>query len=366
MSVSDKDPALIVRQENPYNAGPPLDRLSASFVTPNELFYVRCHGDMPEIDPATYRLAVTGSVKRELRLSLDDLRRDFPRGTVTATLQCSGNRRAGLMAVKPIPGETPWTEDAISTAAWTGVPLRAILDAAGVGPEGQRVAFTGLDTGRKEGRTFDVGSSIPLEKALRPEVILAYEMNGAPLPWAHGAPLRAVVPGYIGTCNIKWLGEIRLQAGPSECYTQAHQYKLFPPGVSKEEANWDEGLMLQELSINSAICVPADGATAPEGHVRIAGWAMAGGSRSVARVDVSADDGATWTTAMLSPEDSPWTWRLWECTLNLPADQRQIVARAYDTAANTQPEDPAPLWNFGGYMNNSWHRVTVQVVPERP
>jgi sulfite oxidase len=361
MTVSDKNPALNVHEEDPYNAGPPLNRLRASFVTPNELFYVRCHGNIPAIDPDGYRLSVTGSVGQELRFSLDDLRRDFPRETVTATLQCAGNRRAGLMAVKDIPGETPWTEDAISTATWAGVPLRAVLDAAGSGPEGRCVAFTGLDTGRKEGRTFQVGSSIPIDKAMGPEVLLAYEMNGAPLPRAHGAPLRVVVPGYIGTCNVKWLREIRLQADPSAAYTQAHQYKLFPPQVRKEEANWDEGLMLQELSINSAICAPANGATVPTGRVRIEGYAMAGGDRDVARVDVSTDGGATWTTATLSPEGSAWTWRFWEGRFDLPVGQHQIVARAVDTAANTQPEDPAAIWNFGGYMNNSWPRVTITV-----
>jgi len=359
MTVSDKNPALTVHEEDPYNAGPPLDRLRANFVTPNELFYVRCHGNMPAIDPDSYRLSVTGSVGQALRLSLDDLRRDFPQETVTATLQCSGNRRAGLIAVKPIPGETPWTEDAISTADWTGVPLRAIVQAAGIGPAGRRVAFTGLDMGHKAGRTFQVGSSIPLDKAMGSEVLLAYEMNGAPLPRAHGAPLRVVVPGYIGTCNVKWLGEVRLQAGPSAAYTQAHQYKLFPPQVRKEEANWDEGLMLQELSINSAICTPVDGATVPAGQVRVEGYAMAGGDRDVARVDVSADGGATWTTADLSLDGSRWTWRFWTCALDLPRGDHQIVARAYDTAANTQPEDPATIWNFGGYMNNSWPRVTI-------
>ena len=241
------------------------------------------------------------------------------------------------------------------------MPLCAVLDAAGVGVPARHVAFTGLDTAQLEGHTFKVGSSIPLDKAQSPEVLLAYAMNGEPLSARHGFPLRVVVPGYAGIRSIKWLGEIRLQAEPSDSYTYAHDYKLFPPGVAKEAADWDAGLPIGELSLTSAICAPLNGAPLPAGLVCVRGYAMAGGDRDVARVDVSADGGRTWTTATLSPEGSRWTWRFWECTLDLPAGRRDLVARAYDTAANTQPEDPAPLWNFGGYMNNAWHRVTVHV-----
>jgi sulfite oxidase len=361
LTMSEKDPALRVYGQHPFNAGLPPDRLRASFITPNKLFYVRSHGDVPEIDPDAYRLVVTGSVQHELRLSLDDLRRAFPRSTVTATLQCAGNRRIGLMSAKPIDGELPWQEDAISNATWAGAPLSAVLQSAGVGPEGRRVAFTALDALRKEGKTYQVGSSIPIEQAMRPEVLLAYEMNGAPLPHMHGAPVRVVVPGYIGACSIKWLGEVRLQAGPSETLTQANDYKLFPPQVTKETVDWPSGLMLQELSVNSAISQPADGSTQPAGRVSVQGWAIAGGEREVARVDVSIDGGVSWTTANLLPEGGLGTWRFWECALDLPVGRYQIVARAYDTAANTQPEEPGPLWNFLGYMNNAWHRIVVEV-----
>jgi len=359
--IADRDPALTVYQEDPFNAGTPLDVLRQHFTAPRGLFYARNHAPIPAIDPDAYRLTVAGDVRTELRLSLDDLQGAFPRETMTATLQCAGHRRAELIAVKDIPGQSPWAADAIGTAAWTGVPLRAVLDAAGVGDDARHVAFTGLDTAHLEGHTFRVGSSIPLDKARRPEVLLAYEMNDAPLPPRHGFPLRAVVPGYAGIRSIKWLGEIRLQAAPSDSYTYAHDYKLFPPGVEKEAADWDAGLPIGELSLTSAICSPVEGTTLAAGPVRVRGYALAGGDRDVARVDVSADGGATWTTADLLPEGSMWTWRFWECTLDLPPGGHQLVARAYDTAANTQPEDPAPLWNFGGYMNNAWHRVAVRV-----
>ena len=360
-TATDRDPALTVYTEEPFNAGTPLALLRRAFTTPQALFYARNHAPIPTVDPAAYRLAVTGDVRTALSLSLDDLRRAFPRATVTATLQCAGSRRAELMAVKEIPGESPWVADAIGTATWTGVPLRAVLEAAGVGEAACHAAFTGLDTAHLEGHTFNVGSSIPLAKARQPEVLLAYTMNETSLSPRHGFPLRAVVPGYAGIRSIKWLGEIRLQAAPSDSYTYAHDYKHFPPQVTKEAADWDAGLPIGELSLTSAICVPTDGALLDTGPVRVQGYALAGGDRDVARVDVSSDGGATWTTADLSAEGSRWTWRFWDCTLDLPAGPHALVARAYDTAANTQPEDPAPLWNFGGYMNNAWHRVTVQV-----
>jgi len=360
-TISDADPALTVYKDEPFNAGTPLDVLRRDFTTPHSLFYARNHGSIPTIDPTSYRLTITGDVRTEISLSLDELRRDFPSETVTATLQCAGNRRAELIAIKEIPGESPWTADAIGTAAWTGVPLRAVLDAAGVGKEARHVAFTGLDTAHLEGHTFNVGGSIPLDKARQPEVLLAYTMNDDPLSPRHGFPLRAIVPGYAGIRSVKWLGEIRVQAEPSDSYTYTHDYKLFPPQVEKEAADWSTGLPIGELSLTSAICTPADGATIAAGRVRVAGYAFAGGGRDVARVDVSADGGTTWTTAGMAPEGSCWTWRFWDCTLDLPEGSHTLVARAYDTAANTQPEDPAPLWNFGGYMNNAWHRVTVQV-----
>ncbi len=359
-TIGDADPALTVYKDEPFNAGTPLALLRRDFTTSHSLFYARDHGSIPTIDPASYRLTVTGDVRAALRLSLDELRRGFPSETVTATLQCAGNRRAELIAVKDIPGESPWTADAIGTAAWTGVPLRAVLEAAGVGEEARHVAFTGLDTAHLEGHTFNVGGSIPLDKARQPEVLLAYAMNDDPLSPRHGFPLRLIVPGYAGIRSVKWLGEIRLQAEPSDSYTYTHDYKLFLPGVAKEAADWDAGLPIGELSLTSAICTPTEGATIAAGRAPVAGYAFAGGGRDVARVDVSADGGKTWATATLLPEGSRWTWRFWECTLDLPEGSHTLVARAYDTAANTQPEDPAPLWNFGGYMNNAWHRVTVQ------
>lgn len=361
-----KHPEFVVRQASPFNAGPPLEFLTRSYVTPTDLFFVRNHGEVPVVDAATYRLEITGDVSRPLSLSLTDIQSKFPRITIPATLQCAGNRRQEMMEVQPIPGELGWGVEAISHALWMGVRLRDVLAAAGISPEGnseRHVEFGGLDETERLGNRFSFGGSIPLEKALNPEVVLAYEMNGEPLAPIHGFPLRVVVPGYIGARSIKWLSRINVQSEPSHNYFQRHAYRLFPPHVRPDSVDWDDGLMLGEMNVNSVICSPQENNRLPAGKVTVEGYAMAGGSRQVARVEVSADGGQTWVQAELSQDSQPWAWRLWRVTLDLKPGQYQLAVRAVDTAANAQPPDILQVWNFKGYMNNAWHRVRIEVVP---
>jgi len=264
------------------------------------------------------------------------------------------------MEVAPIPGEEPWSGGAIGNAEWSGALLTEVLQAAGVYPEVRHVAFTGLDEIEMGDQSFGFGGSIPVEKAMSPEVLLAYEMNGEPLTPGHGFPLRVVAPGYIGARSVKWLANIRVQEEPSSNYYQTHAYKLFPPQVDEETADWSKGLMLGELSVNSVICQPADEEMLPAGPVSVRGYAVTGGDRSVERVDVSIDGGESWMSAVLLEEKGPWAWRLWEASVDLDPGEYELVARAWDSAANTQPELSEQIWNFKGYMENSWHRVRVR------
>ncbi|HSU84889.1 MAG TPA: molybdopterin-dependent oxidoreductase, partial [Thermoanaerobaculia bacterium] len=233
-------PRLRVRQEDPLNAEPAPGALIESFRTPNELFFIRGHGNIPEVDAGAFRLTVDGLVESPLSLSLADLRR-LPRTTAGATLQCAGNRRRELIEVSPIPNELPWDSEAVSNAEWSGVPLREALAAAGPKSGALHVAFLGLDETERHGHRFQFGGSIPLEKAMRPEVLLADTMNGEPLPPAHGAPLRVVVPGYIGARSVKWISRITLQESPSDNYFQAKAYRLFPASVGPDTVDWDTG-----------------------------------------------------------------------------------------------------------------------------
>ena len=357
---SEKHTEMIIRSEQPLNAEAPLDLLPRNFITPTELFYIRNHGSMPEVDTERYRLSVTGMVQQQMRLSLNEIRQNFSKSTVTATLQCAGNRRQDLMEVAPIPGEEPWSAGAIGNAEWSGALLTEVLQAAGVYPEVRHVAFTGLDEIEMGDQSFGFGGSIPVEKAMSPEVLLAYEMNGEPLTPGHGFPLRVVAPGYIGARSVKWLANIRVQEEPSSNYYQTHAYKLFPPQVDEETADWSKGLMLGELSVNSVICQPTDEEMLPAGPVSVRGYAVTGGDRSVERVDVSIDGGESWMSADLLEEKGPWAWRLWEASVDLDPGEYELVARAWDSAANTQPELSEQIWNFKGYMENSWHRVRVR------
>jgi sulfite oxidase len=213
------------------------------------------------------------------------------------------------------------------------------------------------------------------------EVLLAYEMNGKPLEPIHGFPLRVIAPGYIGARSVKWLTQITVQPAPSKNYFQAHAYQLFSPQVNAETADWNAGLQLSELAVNCVITSPREGqslAPFPSegegwGEVVVQGYALTGGGRKIARVDVSTDGGETWTTANITQGDQNWAWTFWETRMRVEigdlsrAQSREceIVARAFDSASNTQPEDARHVWNFKGYMNNAWHRVKVKVESDK-
>src|SRR5919107_1546461 len=214
MSRYGKRADLIVHEQEPFNAETPPAALAEGPLTATDAFYVRGHGAVPEIDPAAWRLRVGGLVERQLDLSLTTLLEAFRERTEAATLQCAGNRRAGLIAVRDIPGEAPWGPGATGTATWTGVALADVLALAGPLPGATDVGFEGADVCPEAEPAQRFGGSIPLDKACRPEVLLAWGMNGETLPPVHGAPVRAVVPGYIGARSVKWLERIELRSSP--------------------------------------------------------------------------------------------------------------------------------------------------------
>lgn len=359
INVPQEAAGLLIHTEEPLNAGTPLAELSESFITPPELFFVRNHGNVPEIDPSTYFLSVTGLVENELSLSLAALQTDFASLELVATIQCAGNRREELKKVADMPGELPWGSDGISTAIWKGVPLRAVLEKAAINPAAQHVAFQGLDIVERHERKFGFGGSIELEKAQSLEVLLAYEMNGKPLTALHGFPLRLVVPGYIGARSIKWLANINLQAAPSDNYFQSHAYKLFPSNVNGSNVDWDKGQMLSEFRLNSAICQPAPAEIVTAGKILFKGYAIAPSGSQIERVELSTDGGQSWQPAQLGAQQVEWTWTLWQHELELAAGQHEVIVRAFTSAGHSQPETIEEVWNFKGYLNNAWHRIQI-------
>lgn len=352
----------VVRDDVFYNSGPPPELLRQAFVTPKDIFFTRNHAAVPEVDPATYRLKVTGLVDRVIELDLQQLKSGMPQRTSAATLACAGLRRDELIAFRPIPGEVVWGAEPVSNGIWTGVPLREVLRKAGVRSNATHVEFLGLDVVERHGKRFAFGGSIPLDKAMSEEVLLAFEMNGEPLPPVHGYPVRVVVPGCIGARSVKWVTEIILTDAPSENYFQAHAYKTFPPEIGPENVNWKEGFMLHDLPLNSVIWDPLVGGKVPAGEVMVRGWAMATGGATIRKVELSADNGRTWQEAELTEQANRWTWSFWACPVNLPRGRHTLISRATDSAGQVQPGLVAPLWNFKGYMNNAWHRVDVEAV----
>ena len=355
-------PDLIVHSAKPLNAEPPLDRLRSGFITETANFYIRSHGNIPEIDPDTHKVRVTGKVKQALDLSLADLKSRFTPKSVIAVLQCAGNRRADMQQVEPTSGD-PWAPGAIGNAEWSGVPLADILRAAG-GSEGEdlHVAFDALDIAENEGaKDAPFGASIPMTKALTGDVLLAWAMNGEPLAKEHGAPLRVVVPGYAGVRSAKWVGEIRVQDRPSDAFQQQKDYLLFPPDMRKDSQDYSRGAMIYEMPLNAAICEPKSGAILAAGKTRIRGYAVST-DRAITRVDVSVNGGRQWHQATIEDHgNTRWSWTLWHTSLDLPAGEHELVVRAWDAAGQTQPAHPDDTWNFKGYLCAAWHRVRVKV-----
>ncbi|KAK9529174.1 hypothetical protein VZT92_013287 [Zoarces viviparus] len=378
-SDPERHPVLHINNLKPFNAEPPPEILSDSFITPSAFFFKRNHLPVPPVDPASYQLMVEGLPGGVLTLSLEELKTRFPKHTVTATLQCAGNRRSEMNKVKQVKGLN-WGIAAISNATWSGARLRDVLLAAGYGPDvAQRalhVQFEGLD---KDVTGTTYGASIPLNKAVSEEgdVLLAYEMNGADLPADHGYPVRVVVPGTVGARNVKWLGKIIVSADESSSHWQQNDYKGFSPGTDWDTVDFKSAPAIQELPIQSAITTPADGAVVDRSleDVTVKGYAWSGGGREVVRVDVSLDGGKTWQVARLrssetgqAPEPSPppgraWAWKLWEVTAPIPpeAQELEIVCKAVDNSYNMQPDTVAPIWNLRGVLSNAWHRVTVKI-----
>ena len=330
-------------------------------VTPVDLFFTRSHAAVPHIDPESWRLEIGGLVERARSFSLAELRQSFPRRQVTATLVCAGLRRDEFLSLGPLPGELPWGPEPAGTGDWTGVALGDLLRELGVAPSARHVELIGLDQVERHGQRFGFGGSIDISKALGDEVLLATDLNGAPLPPRHGSPLRAVIPGWIGARSVKWLGRINLRADPTPNYFQSQAYRVqrqVDPGNPRDVSR---GEALTEVPVNAVILEPLTGQRIARGRVRLRGWAIGSGARRLATVEVSANAGADWAPARILPQESAWSWSFWETALDLGPGRQTLLVRATDSSGATQPASVRDTWNVKGYCNNAWHRVPVVV-----
>ncbi|CAN5923479.1 hypothetical protein BH11MYX3_BH11MYX3_41940 [soil metagenome] len=332
------------------NRGMPLEALRYD-VTPVGLHYLLVHFDIPAIDPASWRLQLGGSLRTPLSLSLGEIR-ERPRVTHAVTLECAGNGRSRLM---PRPVSTPWIVEAIGTAEWTGTPLAGVLVDAGLDPTTVELVFTGADHGIEKGVEQDYARSLSVADATRPEVLLAYEMNGRPLEPQHGAPLRLLVPGWYGMTSVKWLSRIDAVTAPFAGYQQTTAYRY------KQSAD-DPGTPVTRIKPRALLVPPGfpDYFTrtriVERGPVALHGRAWSGHA-AIERVEVGID--GSWRDADLGPAAGPFAWRAWSAPWEATAGEHQLTCRATDAAGNVQPVE-AP-WNLQGMGNNLVQLVAVRV-----
>jgi sulfite oxidase len=264
------------------------------------------------------------------------------------------------MKFEHVHGEVPWGNEGISNGLWEGVLLRDVLERTGTKPSAKHVELIGLDRIVKGGETFGFGGSIPIDKALRDDVLLAWSMNDAPLLPIHGFPLRAIVPGYIGARSVKWLGRIVLRDTESDNCFQSRAYRMFPPHIRATDADWNSVPALGPIGVNSFITRPTPNARVPAGELAVRGIAIGAEGARITRVELSTDDGKTWREAALVGESRPNTWQFWSAQVRLDPGAHRLVVRAFDARGNAQPSDARRIWNFKGYMNNAWDRVDVE------
>ena len=336
------------------NHAMPLEALRWD-VTPIGLHYLLTHYDIPEVDAAAWRLEVGGLVERSLSLSLDDLRAR-PSVELAVTMECAGNGRAH---VEPHVVSQPWLLEAVGTARWRGVRVAKLLEEAGARDAAVEVLFTGLDRGVEGEEEQAYERSLPVAMLLESDALLAYEVNGVPLPPQHGFPLRLVVPGWYGMTSVKWLSRITLVDEPFDGYQMRHSYRV---RHEEEEA----GEPITTIAPRSLMVPPgipeflSRARVVQAGPCEVAGRAWSGGAE-LAGVDVSTDGGETWAPAELGNATlGRWAWRAWRLSWDAGPGEHELCCRARDVAGNEQPLEPP--WNLGGYVNNAVQRVSVTVV----
>lgn len=352
-SIGDVTPAELRLAAR--NHALPLEALRYA-VTPVGLHYLLVHYDIPAVDAAAWALRIDGAVERTLSLSLSELRA-MPAVTRAVTLECAGNGRALL---EPRPISQPWVTEAVSTGEWTGVPLHFVLDEAGLSDDAVELLFTGLDRGIDGGLEQPYERSLPRPDALADGVLLAYELNGRPLPPQHGFPVRLIVPGWYGMTHVKWLGAVTALTKPFAGYQQAVAYRFY-------DADGNPGAPVTRI-LPRALTVPpgVPDFTSRErfldaGPCRLEGRAWSGWG-PVTRVEVSLDGATTWNDADLGEPVGEDAWHGWTYDWDASVPGAYVISsRATDAAGNVQPV--AARWNLKGYANNAIERIPVTVRP---
>lgn len=338
---------LLMANRNP---GMPLEVMRHD-ITPTGLHYLLAHFDIPRVDAENWRLRIGGSVAEAVEFDLDQLR-SLPSRTMPVTLECAGNGRARL---HPRPVSMPWRQEAIGTAEWTGTPVFPLLEAAGLRSEALEVVFWGADRGIQGGEEHDYARSLSMEEVKRSEVIVAYQMNGEPLPMQHGYPLRLIVPGWYGFTSVKWLTAIEVVDEPFDGFQQRVPFRY-----QRDEE--DPGEPVSRIRVRSLMIPPGvpDCFTRHRyleaGPVSLTGRAWSGRG-TVERVEVGVD--GEWHEAVLGPQVGEFAWRSWTFVWDAVTGEHELSSRATDSTGEVQPLDQN--WNWQGMGNNAVEGVPVTV-----
>ncbi|HWY21936.1 MAG TPA: sulfite oxidase [Candidatus Acidoferrum sp.] len=345
---------MIIRSFRFVDLETPVEYFS-TWLTPIPHFFVRNHMHEPsELDPSDWRLSLGGEVDKPLTLSLAELAK-LEAHSVVNTLECAGNGRS--LHRPQVPG-VQWGKGAVSTARFSGARLRDVLQRAGVKTTGKHVMFRGLD--EVPGKVPPFIRSIPIEKAVDADTLIATHMNGSPLTKHHGFPARALVPGWIGAASCKWLTEIKVLETEFAGNFMSPAYR-FPnqPGPRGEAVKPEDTHPLTALSVKSVIAAPNDGSSVKAGKIVVHGAAWAG-EADITKVEISTDGGATWNPAQLGHEQSHYAWRLWSYDWKAAkGGDYSILSRATDSQGRTQPS--TAVWNPSGYLYNAIDQVKIHV-----
>ena len=322
-------------------------------VTPIGMHYLVIHFDIPAADEATWTVEVDGLVDRPLTLSMEDLR-SRPAVTRSVTMECAGNGRS---LMPPRAESQPWLLDAVGNSEWTGTPLPPLLEDAGLRPDAVELVFTGADHGIQGDVEQDYQWAFAVEDIVRDDVLLAYAINGQPLPPQHGYPVRLLVPDWYGMCSVKWLTRITAVAEPSDGFQlSAYQLRQEPDGPGSRVTKKAVRALMLPPGFSD---FPARQRFVDAGPQELIGRAWSGWGH-VTGVEVSVDGGRSWSAAELGPAPaSPSSWRAWSFGWDARPGEHDLLVRATDEAGNVQPLEPS--WNYGGFMNNMAQRVHVTV-----
>jgi len=318
------------------------------------VFYVRCHMPVPTVDAASWALKIGGEVNSPVSLPLEEIKK-LPAVTITATLECAGNGRGFF---EPALAGIQWEKGAVGTARFTGARMSDVLKKVGVKASALNVEMHAAD--RPPGTMPAFVRQVPMKKAAHPDTIIAWDMNGQPIPLVHGAPLRAIVPGWEGAYSVKWLNALNLIAKDSDSFWVATGYRYpnrrVAPGAAVDAKDMQP---LTGMLVKSLITAPANGAAMAAGKVAVAGFAWAG-ENAIKGVDVSVDNGATWQAARLTGEQARFTWRRFEFEFTATKPQSYLIlSRATDSQGNMQPA--VSQWNPSGYLWNQYDSVRIEV-----